>query len=287
MGRYPGVQLATLIESPPDGDQWIHEIKFDGYRLLGFLSGGVARLRTRNGKDWTERFPPLASALEKLKARDAVLDMEAVILDEQGKSSFQALQGALGEGGDPSRIVAYVFDLLDLDGKDVTALPLAKRKEKLENLLKQSKQDAQLRYSAHVAGQGAEMFAKSCERGLEGIVSKRADAPYEAGRQRTWLKIKCGQRQEFIILGFSDARKGARALGALYLGYNKNGAVHYAGKVGTGFTIKSARDLANRFARYDLYEAVAESRRNCRALGRGMAVYPLDQTHLAVRGRLY
>jgi bifunctional non-homologous end joining protein LigD len=248
MRRYPEVQLATLVEAPPEGEQWVHEIKLDGYRLLGFVSGGVSRLRTRNGKDWTASFPSLAAALEKVKAVNAVLDMEAVIVDEHGKSSFQALQGALGDGGDPGRIVAYVFDLLHLNGKDLTGLKLTERKERLEALLKQSKQEDWLRYSGHVAGQGAEMFAKACEAGLEGIVSKQADAPYAAGRQKSWLKIKCARRQEFVILGFSDARKGARALGALYLGYHKDGRLLYAGKVGTGFTMKSARDLADRFA---------------------------------------
>ena len=124
------MQLATLVDEPPQGEEWLHEIKFDGYRLLGFVSGGAAALRTRNGKDWTESFPSLATAMEKLKAKDAVLDMEAVIVDEQGKSSFQALQAALGDGGKPENIVAYVFDLLHLDGKDLTKLPLTERKEK-------------------------------------------------------------------------------------------------------------------------------------------------------------
>ncbi len=218
MELYPDVQLATLVDEPPQGEEWLHEIKFDGYRLLGFVSGGAAALRTRNGKDWTESFPSLAAAMEKLKVKDAVLDMEAVIVDEQGKSSFQALQAALGDGGKPEKIVAYVFDLLHLDGKDLTRLPLTERKEKLENLLKKSKQDRWLRYSAHIAGEGDAMFAKACEAGLEGIISKRANAPYVAGRQKSWLKIKCSLRQEFIILGFSDARTGGRALGALYLG---------------------------------------------------------------------
>ena len=166
----------------------------------------------------------------------------------KGKSSFQALQAALGDGGKPEKIVAYVFDLLHLDGKDLTRLPLTERKEKLENLLKKSKQDRWLRYSAHIAGEGDAMFAKACEAGLEGIISKRANAPYVAGRQKSWLKIKCSLRQEFIILGFSDARTGGRALGALYLGYKKDGALRYAGKVGTGFSMKSARELAERFA---------------------------------------
>jgi len=245
---YPEVQLATLVDEPPPGEEWLHEIKFDGYRLLGFASGGAAALRTRNGKDWTGSFPSLVAALEKLKAEDAVLDMEAVIVDEKGKSSFQALQAALGDGGKPEQIVAYVFDLLHLDDKDLTRMPLTERKEKLETLLKKSKQESWLRYSAHITGEGEAMFVKACETGLEGIISKRATAPYVAGRQKSWLKIKCSLRQEFIILGFSDARTGGRALGALYLGYKKNGALHYAGKVGTGFSMKSARELGERFA---------------------------------------
>ena len=248
MELYPEVELATLVDEPPQGEEWLHEIKFDGYRLLGFVAGGTAALRTRNGKDWTESFPSLATAMETLKVKDAVLDMEAVIVDEQGKSSFQALQAALGDGGKPENIVAYVFDLLHLDGKDLTRLPLTERKGKLESLLKKSKQDRWLRYSAHIAGEGDAIFARACEAGLEGIIAKRANAPYVPGRQKSWLKIKCSLRQEFIILGFSDARTGGRALGALYLGYKKDGALHYAGKVGTGFSMKSARELAERFA---------------------------------------
>ena len=247
MQLYPDVQLATLVDEPPQGEDWLHEIKFDGYRLLGFVSGGEARLRTRNGKDWTGSFPSLAAAMKKLKAEDAVLDMEAAIVDEKGKSSFQALQAALGDGGKPEKIVAYVFDLLHLDGKDLTRLPLTERKEGLDKLLKTSKQDRWLRYSGHISGEGEAMFAKACEAGLEGIIAKRASAPYVTGRQKSWLKIKCSLRQEFIILGFSDARTGARALGALYLGYKQDGALRYAGKVGTGFSMKSARELAERF----------------------------------------
>jgi bifunctional non-homologous end joining protein LigD len=246
--RYPQVQLATLVDTPPEGAQWVHEIKLDGYRLLGFVSGDVPHLRTRNGNDWTESFPSLATALGTLKAKNAVLDMEAVVLDSQGKSNFQSLQTALGDGGNPGRIVAYVFDILHLDGEDLTGFPLTERKQKLQNLLEKSKQQAWLRYSEHVIGQGEEIFAKACKAGLEGIVSKKGDAPYVVGRQKSWLKVKCALRQEFIILGFKDARKGERALGALYLGYRKGDVLHYAGKVGTGFSMKSARDLRERFA---------------------------------------
>jgi bifunctional non-homologous end joining protein LigD len=246
---YPEVQLATLVDKAPEGEQWLHEIKFDGYRLLGFVSNGQSCLRTRNGKDWTHSFPSLASALEKVKAKNAVLDMEAVILDAAGKSSFQALQAALGDGGRPEKIVAYVFDLLHLDGKNLTDLPLTERKEKLHALLKNTRQNPALRYSDHIQGHGPEIFAKACDSGLEGIVSKQADVPYRPGRQKVWLKTKCGQRQEFVIVGFSAARTGDRALGALYLGYRKDGTLRYAGKVGTGFSMKSARDLAERFGK--------------------------------------
>jgi len=246
MARYPDVQLATLVDVVPKGSNWVQEIKFDGYRLLGFRSGYTVRLVTRNGKDWTGNFPSLSAALSRLSADNAVLDMEAVVLDDSGKSSFQALQNALGEGGDRESIVAYVFDLLCLNGKDLTGLTLVERKEKLEALLGREKI---LRYSGHVIGQGDEMFAKACEAGLEGIVSKEANAPYVAGRGKSWLKIKCSLRQEFIIVGYSDPRKGERALGALYLGCRNKCALQYAGKVGTGFTMKSARELTDRLMR--------------------------------------
>jgi len=244
--QYPGVQLATLVDAPPEGEKWLHEVKFDGYRLLGFLSDGEVVLRTRNGLDWTPKFPGMAAAIAGLKAKDAVLDMEAVVLDEHGKSSFQALQAALGEGGPRDRIIAYTFDLLHLDGENLTRLKLTERKDKLDKLLKKSRPGSSLRFSDHVPDKGAEMLAKACDLGLEGIVSKRADAPYTAGRDKDWLKAKCQQRQEFIIIGYSNAKSGGRALGALYLGYYRDGALTYAGKVGTGFTMESARALTDK-----------------------------------------
>jgi len=245
MQQYPAVQLATLVDKPPQGDQWLHEIKFDGYRLLGFLAGGDVRLRTRNGNDWTHKFPSIAAAMEKLKAKSAVVDMEAIVQDVQGRSSFQGLQNAIGDGGNANAIIAYAFDLLNLDGKDLSVLPLVDRKEKLEKLLKNSAPKA-IQYSEHVQGNGDDMIIRSCEMGLEGIVSKLAEAPYRDGRQKFWLKSKCGKRQEFIILGYSDAKKGNRAIGALYLGYRDKGKIHYAGKVGTGFTMRSAHDIAEK-----------------------------------------
>src|ERR1041385_399256 len=174
MDRYSQVQLATLVDKAPEGQEWVHEIKFDGYRLLGFVAGGHARLQTRNGNDWTESFPAITAALERLNIETAVLDMEAVLLDAEGKSSFQALQAALGEGGRPERIVAYSFDMLHLNGKDLTRLSLTERKDSLKAVLAKSKQSI-LRYSDHFAVEGADMYKQACAKGLEGIISKRAD----------------------------------------------------------------------------------------------------------------
>ena len=177
---------------------------------------------------------------------------------KNGKSGFQALQAALGEGGRRDRIVAYTFDLLHLDGKDLTRLKLTERKDKLQNLLKKSKPGSSLRFSDHFSENGAEMLAKACGLGLGGIICKRADAPYTAGRDKNWLKAKCQQRQEFIIIGYSNSKSGGRALGALYLGYNRNGALTYAGKVGTGFTMKSALALTDKLESHHRRQTGAE-----------------------------
>ncbi len=142
MTQYPEVQLATLVDAPPQGDNWVHEIKFDGYRLLAFLVNGEVRLRTRNGKDWTDSFPAIVGAVSAVNADDVVIDLEAVVLDEQGKSSFQKLQSALGEGGDRNTIVAFAFDLLHLDGKYLIEKPLVERKQQLSSLLGEAFKDA-------------------------------------------------------------------------------------------------------------------------------------------------
>ena len=247
--RYAHVELASLTDAPPEGDQWMHEIKFDGYRLLAFRSNGEVRLQTRNGNDWTHRFPSIQAAVAKLKVKDAVLDMEAVVLDEAGRSSFQAMQHALGEGGNPQSIHAYVFDLLYLDGKEFTGEPLTTRKKALENILKTSRDGSYLHYSDHVVGQGTKMLSKSCSMGLEGVVSKLLDSLYRAGRQKDWLKSKCIKRHEFVIVGYTAARSGPRAIGALHLGYNQNGELKYAGKVGTGFSMQGARNLYDRLVK--------------------------------------
>jgi bifunctional non-homologous end joining protein LigD len=257
LSDYPNVELATLVDAPPEGEQWLHEIKFDGYRLLAFLADGEVRLRTRNGNDWTRKFPSLYASVARLKAKSVVLDLEAVVLDSTGKSSFQAMQQVLGEGGNRQSIRGYVFDLLYLDGKDIAHQPLTARKKALEVLLKKSAGTNDLHYSDHVVGHGADMIVKSCSMGLEGIVSKLANSPYRAGRQESWVKAKCLKRQEFVIIGYTAARKGSRAIGALHLGYHGKGGMRYAGKVGTGFSMKDAEGLYERLAKLTTDDAPA------------------------------
>ncbi len=247
METYPEVQLATLVSGPPAGKDWIHEIKFDGYRILCFVANGNVRIVTRNGHDWTGRFPAIAASLSALTVDSAVLDGEAVMLDDRGQSGFQALQAALSEDGKAGDIRAYLFDCLHLDGDDISGLPLRDRKARLKNLVKLSKKSPALLYSDDMDSQDS-MLSKACEIGLEGLISKRADAPYRAGRGKDWLKSKCGKRQEFVIVGYAPAKSGGRAIGALHLAYTKDGGLHYAGKVGTGFTMKSAKQIYDRLA---------------------------------------
>ncbi|HKE01318.1 MAG TPA: DNA ligase D, partial [Planctomycetota bacterium] len=235
-------QLATLVAEAPDGDEWLHEIKLDGYRIVARLENGRARLLSRSGKDWTARLPTIARAVEKLRARSALLDGEVVALLPDGTSSFQALQNALSEGGEPE-LVYYVFDLVHLDGRSLAALAQEERKTALASLLGSSP-PRPIRYSDHGVGHGAEFKRHACRLALEGIVSKRRDAPYHSGRGRDWLKTKCIHEQELVIGGFT-APSGARTgFGSLLLGvHDRDGHLRYAGHVGTGFTAASLAEL--------------------------------------------
>lgn len=239
--KYKGVQLATLVDHPPSGDNWLHEVKYDGYRVLCILAGGSARVYTRNGHDWTDKFGPLAASLELLPVEAAVLDGEAVILDHNGISSFKKLQNAFKSSG-INDIRCYFFDLLHLNGHDLRKQSQIKRKEKLSALFSDI-QDERLLYSDHLRETGDKVINKACEMGLEGIISKRADAPYSASRTKYWLKSKCSQWQEFIICGFVPASDRKNAIGALHLGYHSNGKLVYAGKVGTGFSHAASSEL--------------------------------------------
>jgi bifunctional non-homologous end joining protein LigD len=237
-------QLATLVGAAPDGDEWVHEIKLDGYRVLARIERGRVRLLTRNRQDWTERFPAVAEAAATLPGKEALLDGEIVALDRSGVSSFQALQqGAEGKGG---WSLAYVaFDLLFLDGRDLRGQPLVERKKALARLLRGRR--GRLRYSEHFDAPGPEVHQRACRMHLEGIVSKRKQAPYVAGRGQAWLKVKCVARQEFVIGGYTDP-EGARAeLGSLLLGvHDRDGRLVYAGRVGTGFTDATLAVLGKR-----------------------------------------
>jgi len=237
-------QLATLVGAAPAGREWVHEIKLDGYRVLARIERGRVRLLTRTRQDWTDHFDAVAEAAAALPVKEALLDGEVVALDRAGVSSFQALQqGAAGADG---WTLAYVaFDLLFLDGTDLRGEPLLERKRALAKLL--GKRRGRLRYSEHFDAPGPEVHARACRMKLEGVVSKRKDATYASGRGQAWLKVKCVARQEFVIGGYTDP-EGARAeLGSLLLGvHDRDGRLVYAGRVGTGFTDATLRELGKR-----------------------------------------
>jgi bifunctional non-homologous end joining protein LigD len=240
-------QLATLVTEPPKTGEWLYEVKHDGYRMLARLTGRDARLFTRSGKDWTERLPHLVKALKALKLPDSWLDGEIVVLRDDGRSSFQALQNAFEAGAD-SRVVFYVFDAPFLKGADLRRLPLSERKRRLAAALKDS---PSVRLSEHLEGEASEVLEKACKLGLEGLIGKRADALYESGRTKTWIKLKCRQEQDFVIVGYSAPRGSRTGFGALLLGvYDApGGKLKYAGKVGTGFDQEWLATLARRLAK--------------------------------------
>ena len=243
-------QLATLVREPPSGDEWLHELKFDGYRMVCHLQRGKARFWSRNGKDWTEKFPNLAVALKAFPAATAILDGEVVIVDKAGRSSFQKLQQSMGRGGD--KVPAFVFEIFDLiylDGYSLTRTPLRQRKAALEKLLASAKNKSVLRYSDHVEGNGGLFFKQACEYGIEGIVSKLADSPYESTRNRNWLKTKCIRRQEFVIAGYTPSKNDFPGFGSLILGVYDKGKLIYCGRVGTGFSIRQRLELQKKLDR--------------------------------------
>jgi bifunctional non-homologous end joining protein LigD len=239
-------QLATLVKDAPRGDEWLHEMKLDGFRIVAHVDGGHARLWSRNAKDWTARFSTVARAVEKLGVPTAILDGEVAMVLPDGRTSFNALQNA-HDGKTEGTLAYFVFDLPYLDGWDLTRTPLEERKKVLESLL--AGVPPPLRYSEHVVGSGEEFFREACRLKLEGMVSKRRDAPYTPGRARTWLKLKCQQEQELVIGGFTEPEGQRSGIGALLLGVYDDGELRYAGKVGTGFTVKTAEDLRRRLDR--------------------------------------
>lgn len=239
-------QLATLVSEPPGGDDWLHELKLDGYRILARIEAGHAQLFSRRGHDWTTRLPSIASALGRVEGGPGWLDGEVVVLDENGVSNFQRLQGSMLAGRDVG-CVYFVFDAPFLGGHDLRGMPLVERKALLAAALKGAPPE-RLRLCDHVRGQGEAVFARAREMHLEGIVSKRADAPYTSGRGRAWLKIKSLARQELIIVGYTQPARSRGHLGALLLGVRDGERLVYAGKVGTGFTHAMLEELARKLA---------------------------------------
>ncbi|TPN83551.1 DNA ligase D [Mesorhizobium sp. CU2] len=236
-------QLATLERNAPGGEDWLHEVKFDGYRMQAQIAGSEVRLLTRAGLDWTEKFDgPVTAALARLKCRDAIIDGEVVVLADSGVSSFPLLQADLSARR-ADRFVYYAFDLMRLNGQDLRGEPLVERKQALAQLLGAQPEDSALRFSDHFHEPGKVMLQHVCRMGLEGVVSKRADAPYRSGRGLSWVKSKCTLRQEFVIGGYLPSDKTGRGLRSLLVGYNEGGKLSYAGRVGTGFSGKVATDL--------------------------------------------
>ncbi|MBN8809610.1 MAG: DNA ligase D [Sphingomonas sp.] len=229
-------QLCTLVDSVPTGSGWIHEVKYDGYRALVAIGGGKAKVYTRNGLDWTAKFPGIAEAAATLPVERALIDGEIVAFKD-GRPDFSTLKDAISSGGD---MTLFAFDLLDLDGEALVDLPNVQRKERLRPLLDGA--DPRLQFAEHIVGEGEKLFAAMCREGYEGIVSKRADARYVGKRTQNWVKVKCLHRQEFVIVGWTKSDK-SRGFRALLLGVNEGGTLRYAGKVGTGFTVASMNEL--------------------------------------------
>jgi bifunctional non-homologous end joining protein LigD len=238
-------QLATLVAEPPRSGDWIYEVKHDGYRMLARLTRRDARLFTRSGKDWTDKLPHLVRELKRLELEGSWLDGEIVVLRPDGRASFQKLQNAFESGRD-AEVVYYVFDAPFLQGEDLRALPLCERKPRLAKLLKRS---AIVRFSEHLEGQAGEVLEKACKLGLEGLIGKRNDAVYAAGRTKTWIKLKCRPRQDFIIVGYTAPGGSRSGFGALLLGfYDPQMKLRYAGKVGTGFDEHLLATLARKMS---------------------------------------
>lgn len=242
---FPGFikpQLATLKSHVPAGKGWLHEIKFDGYRIQGHLTEGRPALFTRNGHDWTHRMPTLAEALARVPANHLVVDGEIIIPDSRGRSDHDALKEALGAGRQSHRFVYYLFDFMHLDGFDLRAAPLIDRKRILAELIRDVGQP--ILYSDHLEEKGEAMFQHACKIGLEGVISKRMDAPYRSGRTESWIKVKCVTRGTFTVVGYTPEGNGLVA--ALHLARKKGRELAYVGKVGTGWSMAQSAKLRQR-----------------------------------------
>jgi bifunctional non-homologous end joining protein LigD len=243
--RFVEPMKCRLSATLPRTAEWVYEIKFDGFRGLAVRNGAAVQLISRNNKELGPRFPCIVDALRKLPARQFVIDGEIVALDENGKSSFQLLQraGDLGKGG---TLTYYAFDLLNLNGRDVSGLPLLERKAVLNALL--AKQSECLRFSDVIEGSIEEVSSAMQQMGLEGLIAKKRDSKYEAGlRTGAWVKFKWGQEQEFVIGGYTDPEGSRPYFGSVLVGYYEGLKLIFAAKVGTGFNAKLLKSMYDRF----------------------------------------
>lgn len=248
-------QKATLVDHVPTGSNWLFEMKYDGYRCQLAVADGRAKVFTRSGLDWTDKFPEIAAAAAELEVGSALLDGEIVSLDEQGRTSFSALQQGISEGG--RGLSCFLFDALEIDSDDLTHLPTIERKQRLASLLGPGKPPFLL-YADHIVGSGEKLLDAMCEAGQEGIIAKKADAPYRSGRTKAWLKIKCTYRQEFVIIGWTPSTTATRGLRSLLLAVNEGGELRYAGKVGTGFSRDTEQMLLAKLRRMERKTAAAD-----------------------------
>ena len=237
--------LATLSSTVPQRGDWLHEIKFDGYRIQARIDGGKITLKTRSGLDWTKKFPAIKEACVALADHDVILDGEVVSTNTDGVSDFSALQDDI-KAGRQDRMDYYVFDLLHRDGRDLTGMPLTERKRELQSLLKSLPRKSRIHFSDHFDEDGSTILKHACHLHLEGIVSKRTDAPYRSGRSGDWFKTKCSSNQEFIVIGYEPSDKQGRLIRSILLGYYEGDALHYAGRVGTGWNQAQERELEHR-----------------------------------------
>ncbi|KPM15948.1 DNA ligase D [Citromicrobium sp. WPS32] len=251
--KFAKPQLATLVDEVPTGNGWMHEIKFDGYRALIAVSGKDVTVWTRNQKDWTDKFGPLAEAIAALDLPPALIDGEIVALDKDGNPDFSTLQSVLKRGhgsqGPKDKLAFFAFDLLQVDGEDLTGHSNIERKERLEALLRDT--EPPIHVAEHIIGAGEKLYAQMCDAGQEGIIAKRIDAPYRHSRTKSWVKVKCVQRQEFIVVGWSESSAKARPFASLLLATKDGEDLIYRGKVGTGFDSEDLDRLGNKLDRIE------------------------------------
>ncbi len=235
--------LATLIDKPPKGPEWAFEVKWDGYRLAVHVESGEVRAITRGGYDWSKKFGSIVAEARELGHPTMIIDGEAVVLDDQGRSDFGLLQRAVGRRPslhDAAEIIFFAFDLLYLDGQDLRMMPLSERRQLLGPIV--SGRTGAIRFSEEVHADGAEFFQVACEMGLEGIIAKRRDKPYRSGRRPEWLKIKCARRDTFVIVGYEPSTMPG-AIGRLLLAAKKGDSLVYVGGCGTGWSNKGSVEL--------------------------------------------